>query len=106
MIIKKAVITDAEAILNIQKLAYQSEAEISHDSLIAPLTQTLAEIEKDFSLQTVLKAVDSDIIVGSVRAYEQSERNVCFYQKRGYRIFHREKIHEHLIMVVMGKQIP
>ncbi|HEY6871260.1 MAG TPA: GNAT family N-acetyltransferase [Geobacteraceae bacterium] len=59
---------DAEEILDLQKLAYQSEAILYNDWSIPPLTQTLDEIKKEFAETTVLKACDSDRIIGSVRA--------------------------------------
>ncbi len=69
MIIENAGIGDAEEILALQKLAYQSEAAIYNDFTIPPLKQTLDEIEKDFDTQTFLKAVENGRIIGSVRAF-------------------------------------
>ena len=48
MIIKRATIADAEEILSLQKLVYESEAEIYNDFTIPPLTQTLEEIKAEF----------------------------------------------------------
>ena len=45
MMIERAKIEDAKEILDLQKLAYQSEAEIYNDYTIPPLTQTLEEME-------------------------------------------------------------
>jgi ribosomal protein S18 acetylase RimI-like enzyme len=90
MIIEEAGVLDAEVILDIQKTAYQSEAELHNDFNIPPLTQTLKEIREDFDRQLFLKAVIRGEIVGSVRAYE--EEGTCFigrlivrpeYQDRG-----------------------
>lgn len=69
MMIERAVTDDAEEILSLQKLAYQSEAEIYDDFTIPPLTQTLEEIKKDFESQIFLKAVTDGRIIGSVRAF-------------------------------------
>jgi hypothetical protein len=41
MIIEEATVSDAEEILALQKLAYQSEAEIYNDFGISPLVQIL-----------------------------------------------------------------
>jgi hypothetical protein len=41
LIIEEATVSDAEEILALQKLAYQSEAEIYNDFGIPPLVQTL-----------------------------------------------------------------
>lgn len=69
LIIEKATVSDAKAILTLQKLAYRSEAEIYHDFNIPPMVQTFEEIKKDFENQTVLKGVLEGRIIGSVRAY-------------------------------------
>jgi ribosomal protein S18 acetylase RimI-like enzyme len=69
MVIEKAAIEDAKEILELQKLAYRSEAEIYGDFTIPPLTQTLDEIQEDFRKQLFLKAVKDGRIVGSVRAF-------------------------------------
>jgi ribosomal protein S18 acetylase RimI-like enzyme len=63
-----ATATDAPEILVLQKTAYQSEAELYRDWTIPPLTQTLSQLEDEFSIKTFLKALQSDRIVGSVRA--------------------------------------
>ena len=73
--IKKASIYDLEKILQLQKQAYLSEAELYNDYNIKPLIQTLDDIQQDFSKQVFLKAVvdDNTTIVGSVRAYQQKD---------------------------------
>ncbi len=50
-----------------QKLAYQSEAELVGDYSIPPLTQTLDGLAEDFNNGIILKAVYRGEIVGSVR---------------------------------------
>lgn len=69
LIIAEAAVEDAQDILDLQKLAYQSEAEIYSDFSIAPLTQALEELRKDFEDKIFLKSVMHDKIIGSVRAY-------------------------------------
>ena len=69
MRVERATVDDAEEILSLQKLAYQSEAEIYDDFTIPPLTQTLEGIKKDFENQMFLKAVENGRIIGSVRAF-------------------------------------
>jgi GNAT superfamily N-acetyltransferase len=71
--IEEAHVDEAAGILELQKVAYQSEAKIYDDFEIPPLTQTLAEMEGDFARQTILKASLSGRIVGSVRAYERDD---------------------------------
>ena len=63
-----ANVSDAAEILELQKLAYQSEAVLYNDWSIPPLTQTLDEIKKEFDEMTFLKVCDSGRIIGSVRA--------------------------------------
>jgi ribosomal protein S18 acetylase RimI-like enzyme len=91
MRIECAAQEDLMALLNLQKLAYQSEAKLCNDYTIPPLTQTYESISKDFSNMDMLKAVDENgNIIGSVRASEKE--GVCHigrlfvhpdYQNRG-----------------------
>ncbi len=69
MIIVRADRKDLEDILALQKLAYQSEAQLYDDHSIPPLAQTIDGIEEDFSSQVFLKATSRGRIIGSVRAY-------------------------------------
>jgi ribosomal protein S18 acetylase RimI-like enzyme len=71
-IIGQAKTEDAGEILQLQRLAYQSEARIYADCSIPPLTQTLDGLKDDISRQLCLKASIGGRIVGSVRG----ERNV------------------------------
>lgn len=73
--IRHANIADAEEILELQKLAYQSEAIIYNNWSIPPLTQTLEEIKKEFTENTFLKACDSDKIIGSVKVSINNENH-------------------------------
>lgn len=59
---------DADVILALQKLAYQSEADLYQDSSLPPLRQTLEDLRHEISTQVFLKAVESSEIIGSVRA--------------------------------------
>jgi N-acetylglutamate synthase-like GNAT family acetyltransferase len=148
MHIAQAEDRDAEAILTLQKLAYQSEAILNEDFTIPPLTQTLDSITADFERQVFLKAIIDGQIIGSVRAYQEkdtcyigrlivhpdhqgqgigsqllrrieqafnevdryelftgqkSARNICFYERRGYHLFHTEKIKPGLSLVYLEK---
>jgi hypothetical protein len=47
VMIETADVRDAEELLDLQKLAYRSEAAIYDDYTIPPLTQSLAEMEAD-----------------------------------------------------------
>jgi ribosomal protein S18 acetylase RimI-like enzyme len=67
--ISRASPGDAEAILALQKLAYQSEARFYDDWSLPPLTQDLVSLREEFGTSLVLKAtVATDRLVGSVRA--------------------------------------
>jgi len=73
--INKAKYEDLAEILNLQKLAYQSEAELLNDYSIQPLTQTLTELQNEFNNGIVLKLIEeNNQIVGSVRAHEENNR--------------------------------
>ncbi len=60
---------DAPEILALQKVAYQSEAEIYGDESLPALHQTLDELQNDFARMVILKAVVNGKIIGSVRGY-------------------------------------
>jgi N-acetylglutamate synthase-like GNAT family acetyltransferase len=64
--IKPAIVSEVQKILDIQKEAYLSEAEIYDDYHIPPLTQTLKEIELDFENHKFYVAKLAGRIVGSV----------------------------------------
>jgi GNAT superfamily N-acetyltransferase len=73
MEIKPAILEDAEAILALQRLAYQSEAAIYDDFTIRPLTETLEDMRDRFHDRRFLKAIEDGKIVGSVRAFQDEE---------------------------------
>jgi ribosomal protein S18 acetylase RimI-like enzyme len=66
--IETADIKDAEAILQLQRAAYQCEAKLYHDFEIPPLTETLSQLKALFASHIFLKATVDGKIVGSVRA--------------------------------------
>jgi len=70
MIIKNADFKDLKEILELQRLAYHSEAVLNNNFSIPPLLQTLEDIEKEYQNGIFLKAVDENgAIIGSVRGY-------------------------------------
>jgi GNAT superfamily N-acetyltransferase len=88
--ITRASLNDAQEILELQKLAYQSEARLYNDFSIPPPKQMLAELQEEFSSKIILKALLDNQIVGSVRGYQKGdsaflERLIVHpdYQKRG-----------------------
>lgn len=60
--------SDCDEIIQLQKLAYQTEAQLYQDWTIPPLTQTSESLQQEFPHLMILKAVDAGKIVGSVRA--------------------------------------
>ncbi len=71
MEILQASVKDANEILNLQKAAFQIEAEIYNNYDILPLKETIEEISRCFKTHVFLKAVDSGKIAGAVRAFEK-----------------------------------
>lgn len=70
-VITKAGKEDLKEILELQYLAYQSEAALFGNKDIPPLTQTLDEVIDEYNEGLVLKMTDeSGVIIGSVRAKE------------------------------------
>ncbi len=90
MEIRTAILDDAEAILALQRLAYQSEAAIYDDFTIPPLTEKLEDIKARFQDRRLLKAIEDQRIGGSVRAFQDGadchvERLIVHpdYRRRG-----------------------
>ena len=74
MIIESADFQDLKKILELQYLAFQSEARLNNDFSIAPLHQTLEEVLEEFRSGTILKAVEDGTIIGSVRGLVSNSR--------------------------------
>ena len=71
MIILPASTEDASTILDLQRLAYQTEARLYQGCSLPPLTETLDDVRGQFSSHQFFKAVDDGWIVGSVRAVQK-----------------------------------
>ena len=67
MLIETAAYEDLTEILKLQHLAYQSEAILLQNFSIPPLLQTLESVQREFELGLILKAVEGEEIIGSVR---------------------------------------
>lgn len=73
ILIKKVQKEDLAKILELQYLAYQSEAKLFDNMDIPPLKQTIEEVYDEFQKGIILKAVnDRGTIIGSVRAYQKN----------------------------------
>ena len=71
-VITKAQKEDLKEILELQYLAYQSEAALFGNKDIPPLKQTLEEVIDEYNEGLVLKMTDENgVIIGSVRAKEK-----------------------------------
>ena len=71
--IQQAEENDLEAILQLQKDCYMSEAMIYNDYEIQPLKQDLESLTKEFENSTILKAEINKEIVGSIRGYDDNK---------------------------------
>jgi GNAT superfamily N-acetyltransferase len=71
MKIQKAQKEDLQEILDLQKLCYTENAQRYNDFNIAPLIQTISDLEAEFAQMVILKAIEGQNIVGSVRAIER-----------------------------------
>jgi ribosomal protein S18 acetylase RimI-like enzyme len=72
--IEKAKRENLNEILELQYLAYQSEAALFGTNDIPPLKPTLNEVVEEYNVGIILKMVDENgIIIGSVRAKENND---------------------------------
>lgn len=69
VIITRADLADVPEILALQKVAYQSEAEIYGDDSVPALQQSLDEMKADFARMLFLKALVNGKIIASVRGF-------------------------------------
>lgn len=70
MNIEKANREDLQKLLDLQYLAYQSEAKLFNNRDIPPLKQTLEDVLAEHQKGIILKALDEEgKIIGSVRGY-------------------------------------
>jgi ribosomal protein S18 acetylase RimI-like enzyme len=73
MKIIEAEYDDLPAILELQYIAFQSQARLLDNYEIPPLKQTLSGIREDYEKGKVLKAVDGGgTIIGSIRGYAEN----------------------------------
>ena len=79
IVIEKATVENAEEVLELQKMAYLSEAELIDDYTIQPLKQTMDEILSEFKHQNIFKVEFDGRIIGSVRTYVKS--GTCYIGK-------------------------
>ncbi len=74
MIIERAEMSDLAEILELQYLAYQSEAKLLNNPNIPPLQETIDQLMEEYEKGIILKAVEENgEIIGSVRAYLEND---------------------------------
>lgn len=73
--ISLAELGDLKPILELQRIAYQSEAKLLNNPSIPPLRETLSDIERQYREGMVfLKAVDAEgMIIGSIRGHVEGD---------------------------------
>lgn len=69
-VISKAYLEDLKEILQLQYLAYQSEAALFSNNDIPPLKQTIDEVVEEYHKGVILKLMSDNKIIGSIRAWE------------------------------------
>ena len=70
--ITKATYEDLEEILDLQHLAYITEAQRFNNMNIQPLTETLDELIDEYNSGLVIKMTINNKIIGSIRAREEN----------------------------------
>ncbi|SCW26904.1 L-amino acid N-acyltransferase YncA [Ruminococcaceae bacterium YRB3002] len=74
MVIQRATADDLKEILELQYVAFESEAKILNNYKIPPMVQTMDSIREEFDKGIFLKAVDNDgTLVGSIRGYYEED---------------------------------
>lgn len=81
MKIRTAITEDLEMILQVQKLAFQSEADLYNNCNIDPMVESMYDLKKDFSNpnKNIFAAIINNQVIGSVRTYTNNSN--CQIQK-------------------------
>ena len=104
-VIAKAQKEDLKEILELQYLAYQSEAALFGNKDIPPLKQTLEEVVEEFDEGLVLKMTDENgVIIGSVRAKEKD--GTVYIGKLMVRPDHQKKGYGKRLLLEAEKYFP
>ena len=74
-----ATADDAQEILALQHLAYQTEAALYDDHTLPPFLDAIEDLAARFEDRLFLKALDGERIIGSVRGYQEGE--TCFVER-------------------------
>lgn len=96
---------DLPALLDIQRAAFQKEADQYGDCSIPPLRQTVEDLRADLATKTFLKATDDDgHLVGSIRAY--AENGVCHLEKLSVDPAHQRRGYGAQLLLAVEKEFP
>ncbi|MBO4579971.1 MAG: GNAT family N-acetyltransferase [Clostridiales bacterium] len=103
--ISKALTTDLKEILDLQYLAYQSEAALFGNKDIPPLKETIEEVEEEYQKGLIIKMTDPNgVIIGSVRAYEDG--GTVYIGKLMVHPDHRRKGYGKMLLSEIEKYFP
>ncbi len=102
--IVKANPEDLKEILDLQYLAYQSEAALFGNKDIPPLKQTLEEVEDEYRQGIILKMTDEGNIIGSVRAHEKD--GTVYIGKLMVHPDHRRKGYGRMLLAEIEQYFP
>ena len=100
----KAGEEDLKEILDLQYLAYQSEAALFGNKDIPPLKETLEEVIDEYNKGIVLKMISDDRIIGSVRAFEKD--GTAYIGKLMVHPDHRRKGYGKRLLLEIEKYFP
>ena len=73
MVIQRATEADLKTILELQYVAFESEAKILKNYKIPPMVQTMESIKEEFDKGIFLKAIENGEIIGSIRGYYEED---------------------------------
>ena len=104
MNIQTAEESDLREILELQYLAYQSEAALFGNKDIPPLKETPDELKEEFDKGVILKMTEGDKIIGSVRAFEKD--GTAYIGKLMVHPDHRRKGYGSMLLTEIEKCFP
>ena len=104
MNIQTAEDLDLREILELQYLAYQSEAALFGNKDIPPLKETPDELKEEFDKGVILKMTEGDKIIGSVRAFEKD--GTAYIGKLMVHPDHRRKGYGSMLLTEIEKCFP
>ena len=104
MNIQTAEESELREILELQYLAYQSEAALFGNKDIPPLKETPDELKEEFDKGVILKMTEGDKIIGSVRAFEKD--GTAYIGKLMVHPDHRRKGYGSMLLTEIEKCFP